>query len=99
MLTKLAQYPTFQVFVAIALAFLLTSVLMPLFIRVLKYRNVGQQVRADGPQGHLVKEGTPTMGGIIILLVVGISFGLMTWFAAPDVAVASAKRLPNLRHR
>ena len=36
----------------------------------MRFRNIGQQVRADGPQGHLVKQGTPTMGGVLILLVV-----------------------------
>ena len=35
-----------------------------------RVRNIGQQVRADGPQGHLVKQGTPTMGGVLILFVV-----------------------------
>ncbi|MHB9003086.1 MAG: phospho-N-acetylmuramoyl-pentapeptide-transferase [Coriobacteriia bacterium] len=46
------------------------AVLFPLWIRLLRFRNIGQQVRADGPQGHLVKQGTPTMGGVLILLVV-----------------------------
>jgi phospho-N-acetylmuramoyl-pentapeptide-transferase len=46
------------------------ALLLPLWIRVLRFRNIGQQVRADGPQGHLVKQGTPTMGGVLILFVV-----------------------------
>jgi len=48
---------------------LAAGVLLPLWIRLLRYRSIGQQVRADGPQGHLVKQGTPTMGGVLILLV------------------------------
>jgi phospho-N-acetylmuramoyl-pentapeptide-transferase len=51
--------------------------LFPLWIRLLRYRQVGQQVRADGPQGHLVKQGTPTMGGVIILGVVVVVYLLM----------------------
>ncbi|PKQ17419.1 MAG: phospho-N-acetylmuramoyl-pentapeptide-transferase [Actinobacteria bacterium HGW-Actinobacteria-7] len=50
------------------------AVLFPLWIRLLRVRNIGQQVRADGPQGHLVKQGTPTMGGVLILLVVAFTF-------------------------
>jgi phospho-N-acetylmuramoyl-pentapeptide-transferase len=58
------------VFLTAVLALVLAAVLFPLWIRVVRYRNIGQQVRADGPQGHLVKQGTPTMGGVLILLVV-----------------------------
>ena len=52
------------------LALVVAGALFPLWIRLLRFRNIGQQVRADGPQGHLVKQGTPTMGGVLILLVV-----------------------------
>lgn len=62
------SYPTYQVFIAIGLAGVITIVLMPLFIRLMKREGVGQQIRADGPQRHLTKQGTPTMGGLIILL-------------------------------
>ncbi|MDI6712914.1 MAG: phospho-N-acetylmuramoyl-pentapeptide-transferase [Anaerosomatales bacterium] len=67
---EIARYPTYQVLLAAVVALLLAGTLFPLWIRVLRYRNIGQQVRADGPQGHLVKQGTPTMGGVLILLVV-----------------------------
>jgi phospho-N-acetylmuramoyl-pentapeptide-transferase len=55
----------------------MAAVLFPLWIRLLRVRNIGQQVRADGPQGHLVKQGTPTMGGVLILLVVIAVFMLL----------------------
>jgi phospho-N-acetylmuramoyl-pentapeptide-transferase len=55
---------------AALLGLVLAGVLFPLWIRLLRFRNIGQQVRADGPQGHLVKQGTPTMGGVLIVLVV-----------------------------
>jgi phospho-N-acetylmuramoyl-pentapeptide-transferase len=67
-MSKFSIYPTFVVFVAMVLAAALTMVLTLLFIRLLKRRHIGQQVRADGPQSHLVKQGTPTMGGIMMLI-------------------------------
>ena len=70
LLPDIGRYPTYQVFVAAVLALVLAGALFPLWIRVLRFRNIGQQVRADGPHGHLVKQGTPTMGGVLILFVV-----------------------------
>ena len=67
---RFGQYPTYQVFMAVVIAMVGAALLFPLWIRLLRVRNIGQQVRADGPQGHLVKQGTPTMGGVLILLVV-----------------------------
>ena len=69
-MVRLAQYPTYQVFLAVVVSMTACALLFPLWIRLLKVRNIGQQVRADGPQGRLVKQGTPTMGGVLILLVV-----------------------------
>ena len=70
MLTVFAQYPTFLVFVAIVAAIVATIALMPAWIRFLKSSHIGQQVRADGPESHLVKQGTPTMGGVVMLVAV-----------------------------
>ena len=63
-----AQYPTFLVFLAVFVAMVLTLVFMPPFIRFLRAGQIGQQVRDDGPETHLVKQGTPTMGGAIMLI-------------------------------
>ena len=63
---------------AIVVALVAAAALFPLWIRLLRVRNIGQQVRADGPQGHLVKQGTPTMGGVLILAVVAATFFAMT---------------------
>jgi phospho-N-acetylmuramoyl-pentapeptide-transferase len=71
---RFAQYPTYQVFLAVVISMVVAAALFPLWIRLLRVRNIGQQVRADGPQGHLVKQGTPTMGGVLILLVVAGTF-------------------------
>ena len=70
MLTVFSHYPTFLVFLAIVLAMVVTMALMPLWIKFLKSSQIGQQVRADGPESHLVKQGTPTMGGVIMLIAV-----------------------------
>ena len=82
------SYPTYQVFLAIGIAALVTCALMPLFIRLMRHEGVGQQIRADGPQRHLVKQGTPTMGGIIILVGVLVACGLVAqWTPALVLAV------------
>ena len=61
-------YPTYQVFVALFVSGIVTALLLNPFIRLMRKDGIGQQVRADGPQTHLVKQGTPTMGGVIILV-------------------------------
>ena len=70
MLGQYAAYPTFIVFVAVVVTMVLTMVLMPAFIRFLRRSAIGQQVRDDGPETHLVKQGTPTMGGVVMLVAV-----------------------------
>ncbi|MFZ6646481.1 phospho-N-acetylmuramoyl-pentapeptide-transferase [Undibacterium sp. TJN25] len=45
----------------------------PAVIRMLTRMKVGQAVRTDGPQTHLIKSGTPTMGGVLILISIGVS--------------------------
>ncbi|HBT95800.1 MAG TPA: phospho-N-acetylmuramoyl-pentapeptide-transferase [Coriobacteriia bacterium] len=72
------EYPTFQIFLAIFVSMAITMVLLPLWIRVLHFRQIGQQIRADGPQRHLVKQGTPTMGGVIILVSVLLTILMLT---------------------
>ena len=61
------SYPTYQVFLGLGIAAAIALLLMPWWIKLLKVEGIGQQVRADGPKRHLVKQGTPTMGGLIIL--------------------------------
>lgn len=70
-------YPTYQVFLAILCSALIVGAIMPLWIKILKIDGIGQQIRADGPQSHLVKAGTPTMGGVIILLSVCLTCLIM----------------------
>lgn len=58
---------------AIAISFAISAVLGPIVIPVLKNIKCGQTVREDGPATHLEKTGTPTMGGILILLSVMVT--------------------------
>jgi phospho-N-acetylmuramoyl-pentapeptide-transferase len=55
-------------FFSIAAAFLIAVLIAPLFIPILRRLKFGQAIREEGPKGHQKKAGTPTMGGIIILL-------------------------------
>ena len=62
------------IFFAMGIAFILAVILGALFIPLLRRLKFGQQIRTDGPQGHLKKKGTPTMGGIIILIALTVAF-------------------------
>jgi phospho-N-acetylmuramoyl-pentapeptide-transferase len=54
----------------ILIAFALVVILMPTFIRAVRRVGMGKKIRIDGPQTHYVKEGTPTLGGLLIIGVV-----------------------------
>jgi len=62
----------------IILAFLITVFLSPLFIPFLKRLKFGQSIREEGPKSHQKKSGTPTMGGIMILLSIIVTTIFMT---------------------
>lgn len=64
---------TIELIQGLLLAFALVVILMPPYIRLLRYLGFGKQIRLEGPESHLVKEGTPTLGG---LLVIGVALGL-----------------------
>lgn len=55
-------------------AFILSVIIGPLAIPILRRLKFGQQIRSDGPQGHQKKAGTPTMGGTIILLALSLAY-------------------------
>jgi phospho-N-acetylmuramoyl-pentapeptide-transferase len=58
----------FSVVLAAAVAFVVTVALGSTFIQFLQSRKFGQFVREEGPQTHLIKAGTPTMGGVVMLM-------------------------------
>jgi phospho-N-acetylmuramoyl-pentapeptide-transferase len=67
------QYITLRAILATITSLVLSLVIGPMMIRRLTSYKIGQQVRNDGPQTHLSKAGTPTMGGALILVSVAIS--------------------------
>ncbi len=69
----LFQYITFRTIMAALTALALSLAMGPSLIRKLAAMKAGQVVRSDGPKTHLVKAGTPTMGGVMILLSVTVS--------------------------
>ena len=63
---------SFGVFLPAFISFALTVMLCPIFIPILHRMKFGQFVREEGPESHLKKAGTPTMGGIVMLAVFAI---------------------------
>jgi phospho-N-acetylmuramoyl-pentapeptide-transferase len=61
------RYITFRTVMAALTAFVISFLFGPWLIRKLTANQIGQQIRPDGPQRHLAKAGTPTMGGVLIL--------------------------------
>ncbi|HMC46728.1 MAG TPA: phospho-N-acetylmuramoyl-pentapeptide-transferase, partial [Caballeronia sp.] len=74
---RVFTYLTFRAVGATITALFVGLVCGPWVIRKLTSLKVGQAVRTNGPQTHLVKSGTPTMGGVLILL--GIAFSTLLW--------------------
>ena len=70
---RVFQYLTFQAIVSALTSLLIVLFYCPRMIRRLIALQLGQVVRTDGPQSHLQKSGTPTMGGALILISVLIS--------------------------
>jgi phospho-N-acetylmuramoyl-pentapeptide-transferase len=67
------RYITFRTIYATITALVICFILGPWLIRKLKALKMGQVIRDDGPEAHLSKEGTPTMGGILIIFSVVVS--------------------------
>ncbi len=61
------QYITFRSALAAILSLLITFIIGPWIIRFLIRNQIGEEIRSDGPESHLKKRGTPTMGGLIII--------------------------------
>lgn len=67
------RYITVRSALAGATAFLMSLILGPMLIRYLKRASIGQSIREEGPESHQSKAGTPTMGGVLILVTVLIA--------------------------
>jgi len=64
------RYITFRSAAAAITALFISFVVGPYIIKKLRQHQIGEEIREDGPQSHLKKSGTPTMGGLIILAAV-----------------------------
>ncbi len=67
------NYITLRAVLAAMTALIISFTAGPRVIRWLTTKKIGQAVRTDGPQTHLVKSGTPTMGGALILIAIGVT--------------------------
>lgn len=67
------QYLTLRGILGVLTALVISLLLGPVLIKKLRVKQIGQAVRDDGPQSHLSKAGTPTMGGALIILAIAIS--------------------------
>jgi phospho-N-acetylmuramoyl-pentapeptide-transferase len=67
------RYITLRTILAVLTALTISFLVGPAMIRRLSRYNIGQTVRDDGPQSHLSKSGTPTMGGALILVAVAVA--------------------------
>ena len=67
------RYPTFRMVLAAVLSFIIVYKMIPFLISYFKKRELGQNIRDDGPETHFKKAGTPTMGGIAMLIAMSVS--------------------------
>src|SRR5215831_10740205 len=85
---RVFQYNTFRTAAAALTALFLSLVLGPWLIGKLRDFSVGQHIREDGPQSHFRKAGTPTMGGLLIIVSILVSTLLWANLRNPYVWVA-----------
>ncbi len=81
------RYITFRAVLAALTALLLSFLIGPWLIRRLTARQIGQQIRSDGPQAHLSKAGTPTMGGTLIVFSLSLATLLLADLSNPYIWV------------
>jgi phospho-N-acetylmuramoyl-pentapeptide-transferase len=84
---NLFRYITFRGAGAAATALLISFVVGPWIIERLRVLRVGQVVRTDGPAAHLSKAGTPTMGGVLIIVATAVATLLWADPTAPNVII------------
>jgi phospho-N-acetylmuramoyl-pentapeptide-transferase len=76
-----------RVIVAAILGMLLAIVAGPKFIKFLRENELGQHIREEGPAGHRVKQGTPTMGGLLFIIAASIPFLALSQYTLPGLTV------------
>ena len=81
------RYITFRAAMAALMALLISFILGPYLIRALSAMQIGQPIRDDGPASHAAKAGTPTMGGVLIILALLIATVMLADVANLYIAV------------
>ena len=76
-----------RVLIAGLVAIVIAVVIGPQFIAWLRRESVGQQIREEGPKHHVVKQGTPTMGGLLIVFAAVLPFVVVSVYTVPAVTV------------
>ncbi len=69
------------------LAILISVLAGPRFVRLLRRYKVGQRIREEGPAGHKTKSGTPTMGGLMIIIATVVPYVIFSSYSTPSLAV------------
>lgn len=76
----------YVVIMTLAISFLITVLLCPIFIPFLRKLKFGQSIRQEGPESHMKKSGTPTMGGVMIVISITIT-SIIIMFKFVDIPV------------
>jgi phospho-N-acetylmuramoyl-pentapeptide-transferase len=85
---KLTEIVTSQLFIGLILGFFIALVLGPITIPMLRRLKFGQNIRKEGPQSHLKKAGTPTIGGIIFILSSVLAMVVMRFEVTDEAMIA-----------
>ena len=76
-----------HVLVAALVALIISILSGPFFIDFLRNRSLGQTIREEGPQHHSAKQGTPTMGGLLIVLAASVAFLATSVYTVPALTI------------
>src|SRR5919205_4162389 len=76
-----------RVILAAIIAMIISILLGPRFIGFLRRNEFGQPIREEGPEHHVVKQGTPVMGGLLTLLAASFAFAISSTYTVPALTV------------
>src|SRR2546421_12773452 len=76
-----------QILIAGMASLLICIFLGPKTIEYLRQKEFGQHIREEGPAGHAVKAGTPTMGGLVVFLAIGVPFLILGRYDTASLTV------------
>ncbi|MDP6169718.1 MAG: phospho-N-acetylmuramoyl-pentapeptide-transferase, partial [Candidatus Marinimicrobia bacterium] len=84
---NLFEYITFRAASASIIALFISFIIGPWVIHILHKNQIGEEIRSTGPKSHMKKRGTPTMGGVIILMAVLLPTLLFSKLSSPLVQI------------